>query len=176
MTDVALSPSSSCSCCPASYLPTAFLPPLKTHPSTTRLTHSLTSLQKLYCSVRTEADGDTESLTVARADSNEKRYAINWCIKLLGSDLSWLNEEVDSARVEQIYDLASSVIAADAAVEGACHAQLFDFALEADRMISTLRFVSQKQARSNVSSASLYNSTTPPPPPRPRALSPAPQR
>ncbi len=63
-----------------------------------------------------KADGEEEAYDTARADETEKRFAFDWCMKLMALDLHWLG---DAQQATDVQERASRLLAAEAVVEGA---------------------------------------------------------
>ncbi|KAK0549674.1 hypothetical protein OC846_001648 [Tilletia horrida] len=105
--------------------PTALLPRLKTEPSQPVLEHCLQQLGIFYAPKIFQPDEDLPESTQdtvdrIRADQHERSYAVSWLMKLIGTDVLWLQEQgaTDQDR-DRIIDKAGQIIAADAQIDEA---------------------------------------------------------
>lgn len=121
--------------------PTSCLPRIKDEPDSDQITRSLAHLARLYSPQslkREEAAlhaslGDRhqpiegidalayqDALDCAKADDSEKRYAMNWLTRLIGSGLYWINDDSeDTTFAEALLDLAGRIIGGHSSIEEA---------------------------------------------------------
>lgn len=122
--------------------PTSCLPRLKDEPSSIDIFRALVYLANLYSPqslTRTETnfhasvDADKEAigsneydvlahqdaLDSAKVDDNEKRYAMNWLTRLIGSGLYWVGDEAESTCADALLDLAGRILGGHASLEEA---------------------------------------------------------
>ncbi len=60
-----------------------------------------------------------DAIDSAKVDDNEKRYAMNWLTRLIGSGLYWIDEETDDLSADTLVDLAGRILGGHAAMEEA---------------------------------------------------------
>ncbi|CDW99770.1 hypothetical protein, partial [Sporisorium scitamineum] len=120
--------------------PTSCLPRIKDEPCSTDVFRALARLSRLYSpqslnkdekafnsSLETSDDtfsGQTRSeyqdaLDSARVDDNEKRYAMSWLTRLIGSGLYWVDDETQITCADALLDLAGRILGGHASLEEA---------------------------------------------------------
>lgn len=122
--------------------PTSCLPRLKSEPPSFDIFRALVHLANLYSpqslnrtetSYHTSVDVDSEitssnehdipayqdAFDSARADDNEKRYAMDWLTRLIGSGLYWVDDEGESTCADALLDLAGRILGGHASLEEA---------------------------------------------------------
>ncbi|KDN41320.1 hypothetical protein K437DRAFT_258307 [Tilletiaria anomala UBC 951] len=133
--------------------PTSFLPPLRRVPAFAALQQGLRLVTKLYASAspseslnlehfgkaasgRSSTEQLQDAFDAARRDEIEKRFALDWCLRIIASDLTWLSE----GEAQTAQDVASSVIAAEAALaEAGPLERLFRFPLDSPTIEINIR-------------------------------------
>ncbi|SPC67220.1 related to putative S-adenosylmethionine-dependent methyltransferase of the seven beta-strand family [Ustilago sp. UG-2017b] len=120
--------------------PTSCLPRIKDEPLFVDIFLALAHLANLYSpqsltrnetSYRASIDNNTsngsenyalayqDALDSAKVDDNEKRYAMNWLTRLIGSSLYWINDEGDVTSADALLDLAGRILGGHASLEEA---------------------------------------------------------
>ena len=120
--------------------PTSCLPRIKDEPSSPDIFQALAHLATLYSpqsltseesNLAASIDNQHNALDAqdgleyqdavdsAKADDNEKRYAMSWLTRMIGSGLSWINDETGVTSADALLDLAGRVLGGHAAFEEA---------------------------------------------------------
>ncbi|TKY87302.1 hypothetical protein EX895_003979 [Sporisorium graminicola] len=120
--------------------PTSCLPRIKDEPSSTAVFGALAHLSRLYSPQSLNKDEKALSASIglpdeigadhapskhqdavdsARADDNEKRYAMSWLTRIIGSGLYWLDDEGPITNAEALLDLAGRILGGCASLEEA---------------------------------------------------------
>ncbi|SJX61996.1 related to putative S-adenosylmethionine-dependent methyltransferase of the seven beta-strand family [Sporisorium reilianum f. sp. reilianum] len=120
--------------------PTSCLPRIKDEPCSTDVFRALAHLSRLYSpqslnndvkafSLSLEAEEDDlagraqsayqDALDSARVDDNEKRYAMSWLTRLIGSGLFWVDDETPVTCADALLDLAGRILGGHASLEEA---------------------------------------------------------
>ncbi|GAC76864.1 putative N2 [Moesziomyces antarcticus T-34] len=118
--------------------PTSCLPRIKEEPSADDVMRALAHLADLYsprslttrektwitlpedrCSNVVDAAQYADALDSVRVDENEKRYAMSWLTRLIGSGLYWLDSEAGKVTSDELVDLAGRILGGHASIEEA---------------------------------------------------------
>lgn len=60
-----------------------------------------------------------DALDSVRVDENEKRYAMSWLTRLIGSGLYWVDAEAEGVTADELVDLAGRILGGHASIEEA---------------------------------------------------------
>ncbi|SPO23421.1 related to putative S-adenosylmethionine-dependent methyltransferase of the seven beta-strand family [Ustilago trichophora] len=117
--------------------PTSCLPRIKFEPASDDIFQALAHLAHLYspqslnrveaalidsqCQFNNEHDEAIyqDAIDSAKVDDNEKRYAMNWLTRLIGSGLYWVDDEGDVTSADALLDLAGRILGGHASLEEA---------------------------------------------------------
>lgn len=120
--------------------PTSCLPRIKDEPSSTDVFRALVHLSRLYSPQSLNKDENAsnasleyckedrtdhaqsayqDALDSARVDDNEKRYAVSWLTRLIGSGLYWVDDDTQVTCADALLDLAGRILGGHASLEEA---------------------------------------------------------
>lgn len=120
--------------------PTSCLPRIKDEPTSTDLFQALVHLANLYspqslnrketafCESIEPQHGPRHSshdasfqdaMDSAKVDESEKRYAMSWLTRLIGSGVSWLDDDAEYTSADALLDLAGRILGGHASLEEA---------------------------------------------------------
>ncbi len=124
--------------------PTSCLPRIKSEPSSIDLFHALGHVSLLYsprslnkeeaalfdkssCHERLENLQLQDAIDAAKVDDHERRFAMDWITRLIGSGLYWLDDEAGVLSADALLDLAGRILGGHASLEesGAISRQFF---------------------------------------------------
>ncbi|SPO22096.1 related to putative S-adenosylmethionine-dependent methyltransferase of the seven beta-strand family [Ustilago trichophora] len=117
--------------------PTSCLPRIKDEPASDDIFQALAHLALLYSPQSLNRDeialhdsrrqsnnehdetAHQDVIDSAKVDDNEKRYAMNWLTRLIGSGLYWVDDESDVTSADALLDLAGRILGGHASIEEA---------------------------------------------------------